>query len=164
MRREFSVCSANSLSSTQIYHELTVFYENLLHEFTWYFADSLSNYLFCEFKINSISFSRINYLFRDSKINSLSVSRIRYLFREKNNESTIFSTIPLWVNCLFREFTILLGIYYEFTWSFAIHYGFLWSYYEFTIFLTNLLWIHWFSEFTMISVCVSHTYFEFTIY
>ena len=101
------------------------------------------HYLFCELKMNSLSFSRIHYLFCDSTMISFFVPRIRYIF----NENAMNSLFPL----LHYEYTICFAnslsisrihfFFGKFTVNLLSFLQFILNFHEFTIYWTNSLWM-----------------------
>ena len=131
------------------------FFSRIHHDLTFTFAISQwIHRLFCEYTMSLLYVSRnhynfyftipisfwIHYRFREFTMNSLSVSRIE-------NEFLFISRI----NCGFTSYFANL---------FAIYFA---CYFEFTICLANLLWIHYlFRESTLNSLSFSRIHCELT--
>ena len=98
IRREFSFCSKNSLSSSQIYHKFTILYH---YEFTVCFANSLSFWrIYNEFTwifVIHYGFSRNHYKFSAWSVNSLSLTLIYHEFTIFFCDSTMILLSVPWI-------------------------------------------------------------------
>ena len=114
---EICISFAFSLWIHYLFHEIIIFFANLINEFS---LDSLSaSWFLFEFRLffaNSLSVSLIHYPFRDSTMNSLSITWF-------HQEYTMCFAILLWIHYLRRDFTrnstSLSRIYYGNTIYFA---------------------------------------------
>ena len=111
---KFTWCLANLATQLKIhflFHVFTIYFPTL-HQFTIFLANSpWFHYLFREFTMNLLSFSRIYYGSTIFFVNSLSFLRIYigltiFLRIPYTMNSLFFFANQLWIDFVFKEFTI----------------------------------------------------------